>query len=845
MKNTRSIHKNPAPATPKTKRKKSAAPKLSRTTKPPELTLEQWQANLRRQFGREQKFKLQNLGPEPIFSEFNVFNPASGSAYRVTIRGANPGDNACTCMDFAINALGTCKHIEYTLGKLERKKGAKAALLQGHHPAHSHITLRYGAKRQIQFIPGTQTKVRLRPLTTQYCDFNNVFRPDRFDKFEHFIKQASAIDPELKCDPDALAFVAEARDAKDRIKRIDAAFPQGIADPGFNKLVTADLYPYQRQGALFAAKAGRCLIGDEMGLGKTIQAIAGAEIMARHLGVQRALIICPTSLKHQWEREIQKFTGRPATVINGLRKTRSERFSEPGFFKITNYDTLHADLDLIAQWSPDLVILDEAQRIKNWNTRAARTVKRIKSPYAIVLTGTPLENRLQELVSIVEFVDAHRLGPTFKFLADHQILDTDGKIVGYKRLDTIGKSLEPILLRRLKSQVLTQLPPRLDKNFFVQMGPLQRKHHAENCEAVALLVAKWRRMKFLSESDQRKLMIALQNMRMSCDSSYLLDDKTSDGVKPDELAVLLDELLETPGTKVVVFSQWLKMHQLIVRKLQERKIGHVLFHGGVPGAQRKSLIDTFRDDPNCRVFLSTDAGGVGLNLQFASVVVNMDLPWNPAILEQRIGRVHRMGQSQPVQVVNFVSQGTIEEGMLSILKFKKSLFSGALDGGETEVFLGGSKLKRFIETVETATTSIPAPPPAEPAPEPEDFTESQTGAPLSAAAQAISPAKDASSSFAPAKASSAESSAPVPTTRAPQDAWGELLQTGLSMLAGLATPTTNAFGEAQPPAIVRTDPATGQPYLHLPMPKPETLQRFMTLAGDLLSKLQQPSTTKA
>ena len=134
--------------------------------------------------------------------------------------------------------------------------------------------------------------------------------------------------------------------------------------------------------------------------------------------------------------------------------------------------------------------------------------------------------------------------------------------------------------------------------------------------------------------------------------------------------------------------------------------GHVFFHGGVDGGKRKGLVDRFREDPNCRLFLSTDAGGVGLNLQHASVIVNMDLPWNPAVLEQRIGRVHRLGQKRPVRVVNFVAQGTIEEGMLGVLKFKKSLFAGVLDGGQKEVFLGGSRLKKFMETVEQTTESI-------------------------------------------------------------------------------------------------------------------------------------------
>ena len=207
------------------------------------------------------------------------------------------------------------------------------------------------------------------------------------------------------------------------------------------------LYDYQAEGALFAARAGRCLIGDEMGLGKTIQAIAAAELMARHFGVERVLILCPTSLKHQWQREIERFSEREAPGHRGLTSRSAGRSSlKPANIKIMNYDTVHADLDLIGQWAPDLVILDEAQRIKNWNTRVARSVKKIDTPYAIVLTGTPLENRLEELISIVQFVDRHRLGPTFRLLENHQIRDELGKVIGYTKLDQIGKTLQPILL---------------------------------------------------------------------------------------------------------------------------------------------------------------------------------------------------------------------------------------------------------------------------------------------------------------------------------------------------------------------------------------------------------------
>src|SRR5437588_2808493 len=167
---------------------------------------------------------------------------------------------------------------------------------------------------------------------------------------------------------------------------------------------------------------------------------------------------------------------------------------------------------------------------------------------------------------------------------------------------------------------------------------------------VARIVQKWRRYRFLSEADQRRLMIAQQRMRMACDNSYLVDHMSDQGVKADEAMTLLGEMYEQPGTKVVIFSQWLRMHELLVRRFKERQWDHVLFHGGVPGTKRKDLVDRFRDDPNCRAFLSTDAGGTGLNLQHATAVFNLDLPWNPAVLEQRIGRVHRIGQRQPVRV---------------------------------------------------------------------------------------------------------------------------------------------------------------------------------------------------
>jgi len=792
--------------------------KISRLRKPEDMQLEQWQIALRKQFAEKQNFRVKNIGDEPVFSEFIVTNPETGSEYRVAIRGERIGYNYCSCPDFAVNTLGTCKHIEFTLGKLRQKPQGRKALINGFRPPYSEVYLRYGAKREVVFGPAEECPKALVELARRYFDDHGILRTEAYPQFDAFVKEAGQFSHDLRCYEDAIEFVAQVRDQANLVERIEEAFPSAERSAAFEKLLKATLYPYQRTGALFAAKAGRSLLADDMGLGKTIQAIAAVEILARTVGLERVLIVCPTSLKHQWKQEIEKFCSRSAEVVEGFLPKRQRLYQSDSFYKITNYDVIRRDLDFIRGWAPEMVILDEAQRIKNWKTRRAQVVKKLDSKYALVLTGTPLENRLEELHSIVEFVDRFHLGPLFRFLAEHQHVDEDGRVVGYHNLSGIAESLKSILIRRTKNEVLKELPKRLEKNYFVPMTNEQMKYHAENAETVARIVAKWRRFGFLSETDQRILMIALQNMRMSCNSTYLLDKKTDFGVKADELMAVLEEVFERPDAKVVVFSQWLGTHEIILNRLESYNRNHVLFHGRIPGPQRKGLIQQFKNDPNCRVFLSTDAGGLGLNLQNASAVINMDLPWNPAVLEQRIGRIHRLGQTQPVRVVNFVSQGTIEHGMLSLLSFKQSLFSGVFDSGKDEVFLGGTRLKRFMDSVAKVTSAIPEPMP------PQD---------------GIAEDSDTAQQDITVKTEEKE----VSQIDRPQ-AWDDLVSTGLSFLNKLAgtllaeegrakQPTSRAFPELK----IETDSATGQRHLKLPIPKRETLQNIARLLNELSAKM--------
>ncbi len=738
----------------------------------------------------------------------------------MAIRGQALGVNFCSCPDFAVNTLGTCKHVEWLLYKLARTRVGKAAFREGFHPAYSEVFVQCGARQWVRFRAGMSCSNALRTAANQYFDREGFLKEEALDGFEQFVRVARDSDSNVRIYDDALAFVARLRDDKRRRQAIEDRFERNGGTKRLAKLLKVNLYPYQREGALFAAKAGRCLLADDMGLGKTIQSIAAVEMLSQCAGVERALVVCPTALKYQWQQEVERFAGRSAAVIDGFRNAREDLYNAESFYKITNYESIHRDLDLINKWRPDVVILDEAQRIKNWDTRRAKSVKQIDTCHAIVLTGTPLENRLGELHSIMEFVDRHHLGPLYRFLHEHQHVDDHGKVIGYKNLDRIKESLGSVLLRRRKKEVLRELPERTDKHLFVEMTDAQRKYHEENREEVAQLVAKWRRRGFLTEEDQRKLMIALQFMRMSCNSTYLLDKITDQGPKPDECCLLLDDILADPDNKVVIFSQWLGTHELLIRRFEAENKGYAYYHGSLDGKARKQALERFKQDPGCRILLCTESGGVGLNLQHASVVINMDQPWNPAVLEQRIGRVHRLGQHRHVQVYHFVSRGTIEHGMLGVLQFKTSMFEGVLDGGESEVFLGGNKMKKFMETVEQVSDHIPIVTPA-----PEETTEPEE------------------CDAAKTEDSGLEEQAPSETMALEQGRWNELLAAGAQLLEKLghalqAPPVQKAaaplLGE-----LIQRNARTGAPELHIPLPDAETSEKLAhalsAFAGLLLS----------
>jgi len=815
--------------------------------KPVNLSLEDWQIALRKQFVTDKFFSIKKLDGHPVFSDYSVYNPETKNTYKVALRDNDQVMNFCSCLDFKTNHLGTCKHIEAVLQKVKAIPRLAVMLKNGYTPPYTSVYLQYGKERKIKLRIGTVSAVKFKNISWEYFDKEMTLTPFGFANFEQFRMRAGNIDQEFRCYDDALAFILETREKQRRVLWIDERYPAGEDLDG---ILSTKLFPYQEQGILFAAKAGRSMICDEMGLGKTIQAIGVAELMKEERGISSVLIVCPTSLKYQWQSEIERFCKATFQVIEGLPHIRRNQYESDAYYKIVSYHTLSNDLDSINQVKFDLVILDEAQRIKNWKTKIARSVKRILSPYALVLTGTPLENKLEDLYSIVQFVDPFKLGPYYQFLDYYQVKNETGRVTGYKHLHEVSKKLSDIMIRRSKKEVMSQLPERMDKILFVSMTEQQMNLHQEFADIVARIVNKWKQLGFLKEPDRQRLMINLNLMRMVCDSTYILDQQTRYDTKIGELMNILEEYLDGNQNKVVVFSQWERMTRLVAREMDELNVGYRYLNGNVPSRNRKELFDHFNNDPTCRVFLSTDAGSTGLNLQSASMIINLDIPWNPAVLEQRIGRVHRYGQKNKVSVINFVSTGTIEHRMIGVLNFKSALFDGILNDGEDSIFMGEDKFRAFMKTVESITSSS----------ETNDTPAIQTPTDIEAETaelnieKSVSPTTDqlepgfgaeipgdddvASAGAGQAAESQAGDVGLSVSPAAPEPL--ELISKGLGFFSGLAkTFSSPEATQKLVSSLIDKDPASGKTYLKIPVENEKVVGDALNLFGQLFKAFEK------
>ena len=610
------------------------------------------------------------------FADYRVAS-SSGSAYVVEVRSLRERINSCECHDYRTNRLGTCKHIEGVRRHPGGTRSFRAAKRGSSERIEVFLDERDGPavrtmvpKSVADHHPGLvqEAEQRLRGLRRGSGKALAALRALALDR------------PDLIRVSRRLDGWVETRQASNRRQRERTRF---AADLGAGRrsldFLKRPLLPYQTEGVLHLAFGERALLADDMGLGKTVQAIAASALLRDLRGIERVLVVSPASLKAEWEEQIATFSDFPATVVFGSPQARRAAYARHTFFTLCNYEQIVTDRrELLETLRPDLVILDEAQRIKNWQTKTANAVKKLDSRYAFVLTGTPLENRIDEIYSIVQFLDPELLGPLFRFNRDFYELDERGRPIGHRNLDVLANRVSSVMLRRRKEDVENELPGRTTKTFFVPMTEAQLDAY-EGYEFLARRLAAVAARRPLTPEEFKLLQGHLACMRMICDTPYILDGRRHECPKMEEIERLLPDLMDDPERKIIIFSEWVRMLELVRDYAAEAGIEFAWHTGSVPQLRRRAEIKRFREDPDCRLFLSSESGGVGLNLQAADTVINLDQPWNPARLEQRIARAWRKHQTRPVNVINLVSEHTIEHRMLGLLDAKRTLAEGVLD----------------------------------------------------------------------------------------------------------------------------------------------------------------------
>lgn len=642
-----------------------------------------------------EKMALQSLDPSQPWTEYTITSAESGKTYRLALRGEERGRSFCSCPDFRTNTLGTCKHIMHALEKVKRRFPV-AARRQPFRCDQMLVYLQHGERLTLRVEIPDEIPEAAEPIVRSLRDRD----VDDVRDLLRRIQRLRCLDIDVMIAPDAQEYLDQ-RMFQDRIRELVTEIRRDpAAHPLRKTLLRTEVLPYQLDGIAFAVGAGRAVLADDMGLGKTIQGIGVAELLAREAGIQRVLVVCPASLKSQWRAEIQRFSDRDAQLILGSAADRAAQYGDDCFFTICNYEQVLRDILAIERVKWDLIILDEGQRIKNWEAKTSAVIKSLRSPFAVVLSGTPLENRLDELYSVVQFIDDRRLAPAFRFFNRHRVVDENGKVLGYRNLEQLRHNLRPVLLRRTRGSVMQQLPPRTTEIIRIAPTDEQLAVHAAYMQVVRQIVSK----KYLTEMDLLRLQRALLMCRMAANATFLVDKKTpSYSSKLERIDELFDQLFEEDDRKGVLFSEWTTMLNMIEPLLHKRGVDFVRLDGSVPQSKRQTLVNRFQNNPRCQMFLTTNAGATGLNLQAANTVINVDLPWNPAVLEQRISRAHRMGQSQPVQAFVLVTEGTLEEKLLNTLSAKHELALAALDINseidKVDMASGMEELKRRLEVL--------------------------------------------------------------------------------------------------------------------------------------------------
>ena len=630
-----------------------------------------------------------------IYGIHNLYNE-KGKLYNITLRDFKNEHGHCSCPDFKTNKLGTCKHLMFAFRQIKKNK----KLLENKSTEFPFVEIYLNPLEDYKiawYYPGRIGIQEISSLLYKTFGKSMTLPEENVVSFLSFLNEAQSY-KQILVRPEVYRKVEKAYN-QNMLEQVRTSTTLNYS------LLKTPLFNYQKEGVEFAVYKEGAIIADDMGLGKTIQAIATAVFKKDLFGFKKCLIICPASLKEQWKKEIEKFSDESAIIIQGFPAERKEIYlNSQDYFLIANYETVLRDKEWINQYSPDFIILDEAQRIKNYDTLTSRVIKSLKKKHSLIITGTPIENRLTDLYSVVNFIDPEFLSPLWEFSYQHYYFDSESqnKITGYFNLSQLKQKLQKILIRREKRDVIEELPSISHIDVPVDLHPEQEYLHGNYARGVAAILAK----KFKTAFDWQTMMLLLTKMRMVCDSTYLIDFKTNHSPKLLELKQILFEKLDIKNNdkKIIIFSEWIRMNNIIAKLLRENDIQYVELNGKVAVKNRGKLIEEFENNKDCKVFLSTDAGGTGLNLQVADTIINFEIPWNPAKKNQRIGRIDRIGQlNDKLTVINLITRNSIEMNIASGVFLKQKLFEGVFSSKESsdEVDFSSEGRAQFLKELQT------------------------------------------------------------------------------------------------------------------------------------------------